>query len=151
MTPLKTNIDTQNDAMFEAGDTFSKPSFLVSMLDFGGVLFLGLLFSIRIESSRKTQGKTYYINTPATDGDQQGLIEVYYNKDSPWGKTMLTTKNLAMGFFVCNVILISWRIFNVIYFYQSNQIGHIISYQCLLSIGVFCGILSKQVGAYNPT
>ena len=44
MTPLKTNIDTQNDAMFEAGDTFSKPSFLVSMLDFGGVFFLGLLF-----------------------------------------------------------------------------------------------------------
>ena len=26
-TFLKANIDTQNDAMFEAGDTFSKPSF----------------------------------------------------------------------------------------------------------------------------
>jgi len=33
-TFLKANIDTQNDAMFEAGDTFSKP-FLASMLDFG--------------------------------------------------------------------------------------------------------------------
>jgi len=34
--PLKSNIDTQNDAMFEAGDTFFQgPSFLVSMLDFG--------------------------------------------------------------------------------------------------------------------
>ncbi len=30
------NMDTQNDAIFEAGDTSIKPSFLVSMLDFGG-------------------------------------------------------------------------------------------------------------------
>ena len=30
------NMDTQNDATFEAGDTFQKPSFLVSMSDFGG-------------------------------------------------------------------------------------------------------------------
>ena len=34
--PKKTNMDTQNDATFEAGDTFQKPSFLVSMSDFGG-------------------------------------------------------------------------------------------------------------------
>ena len=30
-------MDTQNDAIFEAGDTpFKEPSFLVPMLDFGG-------------------------------------------------------------------------------------------------------------------
>ena len=30
-TPLKFSIDTENDAIFEAGDTFFKASFLVSM------------------------------------------------------------------------------------------------------------------------
>ena len=29
--PLKFSIDTENDAIFEAGDTFFKASFLVSM------------------------------------------------------------------------------------------------------------------------
>eukprot|EP00434_Breviolum_minutum_P002646 symbB.v1.2.002339.t1/scaffold121.1/size317807/3 len=27
--------------------------------------------------------KTYYINTPSSDGNQQGLIEIFYNKDVP--------------------------------------------------------------------
>ena len=33
-------MDTQNDAIFEAGDTFKNPSFLVSMLDIGGGYFV---------------------------------------------------------------------------------------------------------------
>ena len=36
--PLKINIETQNDAMFEAGDTFSKLyDFGIYVLDFGDV------------------------------------------------------------------------------------------------------------------
>ena len=37
ISPLKSNVDTNNGDILK-GDTFSKPSFLVSMLDFGGVL-----------------------------------------------------------------------------------------------------------------
>ena len=36
-TPLKSNIDTQNDAMLKRRCIFQGPSFLVSMLDFAGV------------------------------------------------------------------------------------------------------------------
>ena len=36
-TPPKFNIDTQNDAIFEAGDAFSKPSFLVSIRQIYGL------------------------------------------------------------------------------------------------------------------
>lgn len=36
--PQKTNMDTQNAAILKAGDTFLKPLFLASMLDFGGVV-----------------------------------------------------------------------------------------------------------------
>ena len=40
LTPLKSNIDTQNDAMFEFGDTFSKPPFFGIYVRFrGGVFF----------------------------------------------------------------------------------------------------------------
>ena len=37
-TPMKSNIDTQNSHVWKETITFSKPSFLVSMLDFGGVV-----------------------------------------------------------------------------------------------------------------
>ena len=42
-TPPKTSMDTQSDAIFEAGDTFQKPSFLISMLDFRGGNWLVLV------------------------------------------------------------------------------------------------------------
>ena len=38
VTPLKSKIDTRNSPCL-GGDTFSKPSFLVSMLDFRGIGF----------------------------------------------------------------------------------------------------------------
>ena len=42
-TPLKTNIDTQNDAMFEAGDTFSKAHHFWYQFDrFRGCMFYGV-------------------------------------------------------------------------------------------------------------
>ena len=36
LTPPTTNMDTQNNFPYLKGDTFQKPSFLVSMLNFGG-------------------------------------------------------------------------------------------------------------------
>ena len=37
-TPMKSNIDTQNSHVWKEIITFTKPSFLVSILDFGGVV-----------------------------------------------------------------------------------------------------------------
>lgn len=34
-------------------------------------------------------GKAYYVLSPATDGDQQGLIDLYFNKDSGGWKISL--------------------------------------------------------------
>lgn len=115
--------------------------------------------SVRIgfpESSRAgIQGKTYYINTPSSDGNQQGLIEIFYNKDiRVWrkdGNNKITNIWRVWA-------MLKWYLFviypktNLSYLYY--HIDHIdycnLSYQSFLSIGVL-SILSKKVGAYNPT